>query len=189
MAEQLETFGCQNCGGSAHEDSMILCDGCDVGCVDARPRPARTKTAHLPRHRIRVGPGNQTDARRVGVRAQKASRDVFRLSLFSFRRVVVFSLFFFAEKKTRSPNPPPLFVPRPPPAPRARRYHTYCLAPPLDAIPEGDWFCPDCIAAANHAEDLGFNTGKTFTVAEFEAHCAKFDARLRRRGHAGQGPE
>jgi histone demethylase JARID1 len=66
----------------------------------------------------------------------------------------------------------------PPPAPFARRYHTYCLAPPLDAIPEGDWFCPDCIAAANHAEDLGFNTGKTFTVAEFEAHCAAFDARF-----------
>jgi hypothetical protein len=60
----------------------------------------------------------------------------------------------------------------------AFRYHTYCLAPPLDAIPEGDWFCPDCIAAANHAEDLGFNTGKTFTVAEFEAHCAAFDARF-----------
>ena len=48
VAEQLETFGCQNCGGSAHEDSMILCDGCDVGCVDARTRLARTKTATCP---------------------------------------------------------------------------------------------------------------------------------------------
>jgi hypothetical protein len=33
VAQQLESFGCQNCGGSAHEDSMILCDGCDLGYV------------------------------------------------------------------------------------------------------------------------------------------------------------
>jgi len=33
VAQQLEAFGCQNCGGSAHEDSMILCDGCDFGYV------------------------------------------------------------------------------------------------------------------------------------------------------------
>lgn len=23
-------------------------------------------------------------------------------------------------------------------------YHTSCLSPPLEAIPEGDWYCPDC---------------------------------------------
>ena len=23
-------------------------------------------------------------------------------------------------------------------------YHTFCLDPPLDAVPEGDWYCPDC---------------------------------------------
>ncbi len=26
-------------------------------------------------------------------------------------------------------------------------YHTYCLKPPLKDIPEGDWFCNDCIPA------------------------------------------
>ena len=25
-------------------------------------------------------------------------------------------------------------------------YHTFCLNPPLDKIPEGDWFCPTCIS-------------------------------------------
>ena len=23
-------------------------------------------------------------------------------------------------------------------------YHLACLDPPLDAVPEGEWFCPDC---------------------------------------------
>jgi len=25
-----------------------------------------------------------------------------------------------------------------------KEYHITCLSPPLDAIPEGEWFCPDC---------------------------------------------
>ena len=29
--EEVTTAGCQNCGGTAHEESMILCDGCDLG--------------------------------------------------------------------------------------------------------------------------------------------------------------
>ena len=34
---------CLNCGGSSHEESMILCDGCDQGCVaDRDPRRARS---------------------------------------------------------------------------------------------------------------------------------------------------
>eukprot|EP00879_Flechtneria_rotunda_P009637 GHRR01010084.1.p1 GENE.GHRR01010084.1~~GHRR01010084.1.p1 ORF type:complete len:1075 (+),score=467.79 GHRR01010084.1:930-4154(+) len=28
-------------------------------------------------------------------------------------------------------------------------YHTYCLAPPLDKIPDGDWFCPGCAQLQN----------------------------------------
>ena len=26
-----------------------------------------------------------------------------------------------------------------------RGYHTYCLNPPLDSVPEGDWYCPRCV--------------------------------------------
>jgi hypothetical protein len=40
----------------------------------------------------------------------------------------------------------------------------YCLSPPLEDVPRGDWFCPNCIAAANDAEDIGFNSGKAFTM-------------------------
>ena len=26
-----------------------------------------------------------------------------------------------------------------------RGYHIYCLTPPLDSVPEGDWHCPHCV--------------------------------------------
>ena len=26
-------------------------------------------------------------------------------------------------------------------------YHIYCVQPPIETIPEGDWFCPACVAA------------------------------------------
>ena len=27
-------------------------------------------------------------------------------------------------------------------------YHTYCFRPPMISIPEGDWFCYDCVSKA-----------------------------------------
>ena len=24
-------------------------------------------------------------------------------------------------------------------------YHTYCVNPPIEVVPEGDWFCPECV--------------------------------------------
>ena len=24
-------------------------------------------------------------------------------------------------------------------------YHTYCMDPPIETVPEGDWFCPECV--------------------------------------------
>ena len=30
-------------------------------------------------------------------------------------------------------------------------WHLYCLRPPLEAIPAGDWLCPDCLADADSA--------------------------------------
>jgi len=34
-------------------------------------------------------------------------------------------------------------------------YHTFCSNPPLDAVPEGDWFCPKC---TNNAIDISSET-------------------------------
>lgn len=36
----------------------------------------------------------------------------------------------------------------------------YCLSPPLEEVPRGDWFCPSCIASAHDAEEIGFLRGK-----------------------------
>ena len=51
----------------------------------------------------------------------------------------------------------------------------YCLSPPMEELPRGDWFCPNCVAAANDASDFGFNSGKTFTMDDFEKSCRDFD--------------
>lgn len=37
-------------------------------------------------------------------------------------------------------------------------YHLYCLSPPLDNVPEGDWFCPACVCSAR--DSFGFLEGK-----------------------------
>eukprot|EP00964_Phaeocystis_antarctica_P105511 scaffold70503_cov21-Phaeocystis_antarctica.AAC.1 len=33
----------------------------------------------------------------------------------------------------------------------AHGYHLACLSPPLACVPEDDWFCPECAAAAGSA--------------------------------------
>ena len=51
-------------------------------------------------------------------------------------------------------------------------FHTFCLAPPLDEIPKGDWCCPHCISSAT--DDLAFTDGSDFTLEEFEIWDRKF---------------
>ena len=76
----------------------------------------------------------------------------------------------------RPPPPPTLpFSSQPTVALARRRYHMYCLSPPLETLPRGDWFCPNCIAAANDAEDLGFNSGRSFTLDDFQKSCHDFN--------------
>lgn len=33
-----------------------------------------------------------------------------------------------------------------------KMYHTYCLEPPLEGIPEEDWYCPECVEAGLTAD-------------------------------------
>ncbi|KAL8157111.1 methyl-CpG-binding domain-containing protein 9-like isoform X2 [Apium graveolens] len=37
-------------------------------------------------------------------------------------------------------------------------YHTYCLNPPLVRIPEGNWYCPSCIARKGISHGVSFGT-------------------------------
>ena len=36
-------------------------------------------------------------------------------------------------------------------------YHTYCLEPPLRAVPTGDWYCSECKAKVEHSDDDGLD--------------------------------
>ncbi|XP_077237756.1 methyl-CpG-binding domain-containing protein 9-like [Tasmannia lanceolata] len=37
-------------------------------------------------------------------------------------------------------------------------YHTYCLNPPLARIPEGNWYCPSCVAGQSRGQDASLPT-------------------------------
>jgi histone demethylase JARID1 len=37
-----------------------------------------------------------------------------------------------------------------------RSLHTYCLLPPLEAVPKGDWRCPRCVAQAVRSQTFEF---------------------------------
>lgn len=37
-------------------------------------------------------------------------------------------------------------------------YHTYCLCPPLTRIPEGNWYCPSCVARQSKSKGLSNGT-------------------------------
>ncbi|OVA18545.1 Bromodomain [Macleaya cordata] len=40
-------------------------------------------------------------------------------------------------------------------------YHTYCLNPPLARIPEGNWYCPSCVASQGKTQDASKRTQVT----------------------------
>lgn len=43
-------------------------------------------------------------------------------------------------------------------------YHLFCLSPPLDAVPEGDWVCPACLQGTS--DHIFFKSGCEMTFAE-----------------------
>ncbi|KAI8816843.1 PLU-1-like protein-domain-containing protein [Fimicolochytrium jonesii] len=47
-----------------------------------------------------------------------------------------------------------------------RGYHLYCFDPPMAAIPQTDWFCPDCLRGSGH--DYGFEEGELRSLYHFQ---------------------
>lgn len=43
-------------------------------------------------------------------------------------------------------------------------FHLFCLSPPLDDVPTGDWVCPLCSQQDN--DNIFFRSGHTMTVKE-----------------------
>jgi histone demethylase JARID1 len=51
-------------------------------------------------------------------------------------------------------------------------FHLFCLSPPLDTVPDGEWVCPLCKEA--EAETYAFKPGYDVTFTEFEKLADKF---------------
>lgn len=48
--------------------------------------------------------------------------------------------------------------------------HMFCLSPPLQTVPEGEWICPLCVAKDAH----GFVEGHEYSLQEFEQAASAF---------------
>ncbi|GJJ69513.1 [histone H3]-trimethyl-L-lysine4 demethylase [Entomortierella parvispora] len=53
-------------------------------------------------------------------------------------------------------------------------YHTFCLTPPLQAIPKTDWYCAKCLVAG---DDFGFEEGEEYSLSSFQQKCNSFKKR------------
>jgi len=47
----------------------------------------------------------------------------------------------------------------------------HCLVPPLMQVPEGDWYCPECLARPN---EVGFEEGKVYNLRTFKDMADRF---------------
>ena len=45
-------------------------------------------------------------------------------------------------------------------------YHTYCLNPPLDIVPEGNWICPECVTAGVSLAQVAARQAKCIQTPE-----------------------
>lgn len=50
-------------------------------------------------------------------------------------------------------------------------YHTYCLDPPLDAVPDNDWHCKKCLVGTG---EFGFEEGGTYSLKQFQEKAFYF---------------
>lgn len=50
-------------------------------------------------------------------------------------------------------------------------YHTYCLDPPLSAVPDNDWHCPKCLVGTG---EFGFEEGGTYSLKQFQERAQQF---------------
>ncbi|CAG0920420.1 unnamed protein product [Notodromas monacha] len=58
-----------------------------------------------------------------------------------------------------------------------RCWHTFCLVPKLDRVPEGEWWCPSCVETeiSKPPETFGFDQAKVpYTLASFGRMADKF---------------
>jgi len=66
-------------------------------------------------------------------------------------------------------------------------WHMYCLSPPLETVPEGNWYCQACVTRQN--ESFGFSTGAEFSISAFQRHDEDFRKRWFGPHHASASSE
>ena len=54
-------------------------------------------------------------------------------------------------------------------------FHIYCLDPPLQSIPKGQWYCHTCLFGTG--QDFGFDEGEEHSLASFQARDIEFRRR------------
>ncbi|KAF8528802.1 jumonji superfamily protein [Hysterangium stoloniferum] len=54
-------------------------------------------------------------------------------------------------------------------------FHIYCLDPPLQSIPKGQWYCHTCLFGTG--QDFGFDEGEEHSLASFQARDMEFRKR------------
>lgn len=47
-------------------------------------------------------------------------------------------------------------------------FHMFCLSPPMEVVPPGEWLCPMCLGQQIVGEDAVVRPGVELTCAEFE---------------------
>jgi len=67
-------------------------------------------------------------------------------------------------------------------------YHTTCMEPPLDAVPDGDFFCPDCAEAHANAEPPAVDVPDSRARTQHLEGIALEGARILRRANAAVAP-
>lgn len=64
-------------------------------------------------------------------------------------------------------------------------YHTFCLQPPLSAVPRGHWLCPECVESGYSAADADAREQQRQEIQQLAAQPVLFpDASMRRRDDA-----
>ncbi|CAN3501857.1 histone demethylase Jhd2p [Diutina catenulata] len=65
-------------------------------------------------------------------------------------------------------------------------YHTGCVSPPLDEVPDGQWFCRKCLVGTG---EYGFEeTSNQYSIDEFRAKCAAVDEDIAQNHFGGRKP-
>ncbi|XP_057817430.2 lysine-specific demethylase JMJ17 isoform X1 [Cryptomeria japonica] len=53
-----------------------------------------------------------------------------------------------------------------------RGWHVYCLSPPLKGVPQGNWYCFDCLNS--ESDTFGFTQGDLYSLRSFRAFADRF---------------